>query len=223
MRVVLLQRNALQLACHFSSEQDKKENDKPNTLSPQVKTGLYYGGAALTLYGISTLMWDITSSMMNLTPATMGYYGFLGGAVTSLAITSAFAMGKRSLYISPDVVRSKVTSSVSRSDEVSLLMGGKVTIDNITMLRTSPGNVSFVQFMPAINAPSVEMAIKLHSAKADGVIIAEAEQARFSPRITYLAVHKLSQAKGQAVLIGEKRESENDLVDKCAQLFEKSN
>ena len=40
-------------------------------------------GACVTAYGVSSLVWEGTRMFITLTPAATGYYGFLGGIVST--------------------------------------------------------------------------------------------------------------------------------------------
>ena len=40
-------------------------------------------GAGVTAYGISNIIWDMTKMFITLTPAATGYYGFMGGIVST--------------------------------------------------------------------------------------------------------------------------------------------
>jgi hypothetical protein len=66
--------------------------------------GVMVTGGLITAYGISTIIWDLTSLFINLTPAATGYYGFFGGLTTASIIGGLMYYVERWYTIRPHAV-----------------------------------------------------------------------------------------------------------------------
>ena len=61
-------------------------------------------GGAVTAYGVSSMVWDMTKMFITLTPAATGYYGFIGGIVSTSILGGLGYYTERWYTIRPQTV-----------------------------------------------------------------------------------------------------------------------
>lgn len=100
-------------------------------------------GGSVVLYGISTMMYDIASTFMGLTPAASLKYGFGFGMLSTAGAAAVVHKADRAIYPRPEIAYMKGLSLVSNDSNVTSLLGGAVTHTPSDMKAYKSRNGSF--------------------------------------------------------------------------------
>jgi hypothetical protein len=107
------------------------EKEKPPTgiqagiqaLKPKLMNVAMISAGAITAYGVSSVIWDMTKMFITLTPAATGYYGFIGGIVSTSICTGLMYYTERWYTIRPDYVFHNSLRMLNRDDGVRASTG----------------------------------------------------------------------------------------------------
>lgn len=114
---------------HFSTEEKPDHDDNTGFMSlvqknkNKIMLGAGVTGGAVTIYGITSILYNVTTSMMTLTPITSLYYGFLGGAAVATIGSSCIVASRKLRYIHPETAWQKAFYYVNTSDMVRKKLG----------------------------------------------------------------------------------------------------
>mmetsp|Transcript_18297 Transcript_18297/g.19061 ORF Transcript_18297/g.19061 Transcript_18297/m.19061 type:complete len:250 (+) Transcript_18297:68-817(+) len=155
---------------------------------PQLQQGAIIGGIGITLYGLSTFIWDLTYGLMNMTPFQSGYYGFLTGLVTSAVLGGSAYYGKRTSVIHPGGILRKSLYTLNSNSDVRIAFGGQLSSSELATFKSSNAAWKLENWKPVWNPAKVEMIFKVHSGKTEGVATVIATQVGLHSKIEFLGV-----------------------------------
>ena len=119
---------------HFSTtsdnsdnKRDKDDNSGVMSMIQKYKNNIMIGagvtGGAITIYGITSILYNVTTSMMTLTPITSLYYGFIGGVIAAGIGSSSVVASRKLRYIHPETAWQNALYYVNTSEMVKSKMG----------------------------------------------------------------------------------------------------
>lgn len=77
----------------------------------------------VTIYGISSMLYNITSSLLTLTPYASLYYGFIGGMITAGAGTTMVMNSVKLTHLHPDTALNAALAVLNESMPVQDAIG----------------------------------------------------------------------------------------------------
>jgi hypothetical protein len=158
----------------------------------------------VTLYGLSSFMWDLTFGLMNMTPFQSGYYGFLTGSMTAATLSGMAYYGKRAAIIHPSGVQKKALSLLNSTTDVRIAMGGYLTSNNLIACRTEYGHWSLSSWKPVWVPARAEMIFKINYQKTEGLVTVIATQQGLHSQINFLGVDILENDSLRILVRGDR-------------------
>jgi hypothetical protein len=146
------------------------------------------GGIGVTLYGLSSFMWDLTYGLMSMTPFQSGYYGFITGCMTTTTLCGLAYYAKRSAFILPKGVQQKALSLLNSHADVRIAMGGYVTSNDLIACRSEYGRWTISSWKPVWVPAKVEMIFKINFQKTEGLATVVATQQGLHSQIEFMGV-----------------------------------
>ena len=86
-------------------------------------------GVIIAMYGVSKVVFWMSSEFMSINFATVGYIGFSLGIFTTVVVASGVVFTRRLLSLSPKLVYDAAFSAVKSNPQVSCGVGGAVCCD----------------------------------------------------------------------------------------------
>lgn len=193
-----------------SGAPSNKEEDSP--VKKQLIWGTAVAGGVVTLYGISTMLYSITSSLMTLTPMSSLYYGFVGGCITAAAGSSAFMTSGRLTSVHPDAAYHAAIKLLDADKAVSAVLGRRTTSSSqaIKAFRHTSGGLSVRDGRPTWVLPSLEMTVRVGGDKSDALAVMRVsrDQLLGAAAVKYLCVYfdNKQSAVSDVLLVGESKD-----------------
>lgn len=155
---------------------------------PRLKTAA--AGGAIFLVGASTVMYEVGSGFMKLTPYTTGKFGFLVGAASAGAASVVFTKFVSLLSLSPDVVKQRVIEYMKVSSFVEHAFGGDVICSDIVGYRSGVGHVTVKNRSLVWSPTFVEIVMAVRGAdNTQGVVTAVATKSMRGTNLGSVCVH----------------------------------
>lgn len=123
---------------NFSSDKRNEAEVQTNSATQQSKIGMSIiksympvgfavGGGSVALYGISKIMYFVTTTFMTLTPTASLYYGFIGGSLSAaLAAGAGILLLQSSRGIDHERLWRRAISELSKNDKVKRNVGFRI-------------------------------------------------------------------------------------------------
>ena len=208
--------------CNFSTDNHNQENDnKPPTgimaLFDKYRNAIMWsaglGGAGVTMYGITSILYHVTTSLMTLTPATSLYYGFIGGAITAGSGTSMFVAARKLIYIHPETAWHAANDIINGDRIVTEILGvrTKSGSDVIKAYKHYAGGLTVRNNRPTWVNPSVDLLVKIDGEKCDALACIKISMKNMKEEVDYLCLYfdeKDSHDISDMLLVGDKKHNE---------------
>ena len=150
-------------------------------------------GGVVTLYGISKILYTVTSTLFSLTPAASLYYGFLTGVITAGTGASAISSVYKVVNMNVDTAWRSAFYIINNDKKVLDLIGKSKLYgsDMIKAYKVYAGGPTVVNNMPTWVYPKAEMLVKLTGEKGNALasmkIIRKTIRGR--EQLEYLCLH----------------------------------
>lgn len=178
---------------HFSSDDFKEERDEPQSMIQRVKQHLanvaMIGGAGITAFGISSIVWDMTKMFINLTPAATGYYGFIGGILTTGILGGLGYYTERWYTIRPEHVFRVSLGLLNLPHQHWREPGvGQYKAGKMRACRTDGGYWTVVGSKLTWKKPRVQLCYKVTGSHGSALVTVEATRSGFTEDIDFLCI-----------------------------------
>jgi hypothetical protein len=155
-------------------------------------------GGSVVLYGISTMMFDLASTFMGLTPAVSLKYGFGFGMLSTGGAAAVVYKADRAINPKPEVAFVRGLALVANDSNVTSLLGGSVsqTSSDIKAYKSRAGSFGVVNGSLLWKAPRVEALFTAngsHGGQINALVIME-QQFFSPPQIEFVGVDILSES-----------------------------
>lgn len=147
-------------------------------------------GGAVIVVGLTTVLYEVGSSFLQLTPYTTGKFGFVVGAITAGGASIAFNRVISLMSLSPDTVKTRVLEYLRVNEYSQHAFGGEIVGGDFVGIRTGAGHVT-VQNRSIVWSPTfVEIIIGVKGANNTvGVVTAVAVKSFRGANLTSVCVH----------------------------------
>lgn len=192
-----------------NSTEKKTNPSKPTSQSfidqyrSQLTQAAIVSGVGITLYGLSTFMWDLTYGLMNMTPFQSGYYGFLTGLATSGVLGGAGYYTKKTSIVSPSGTLRKVMYTLNSNSDIRIAFGGSLVSSELSAFKSTNAFWKIENWKPVWHPARVEMIFKVHSGKTEGIVTAIATQHGLHSQIEFLGVDVFNRDALRVLVIGD--------------------
>jgi len=203
---------------HFSSSMNQNESqsdkDKSNTadIPPltfiekwrphSMKIGIG-AAASLTLYGLSSFMWDITYNVMTMSPASGMYYGFISGVGSTALCAASLYYTRTATRVDVNEILIQARRSLNTSEDLRSLLGGYIYVGDLAASRYSYGSWRVSGFRPKWKPPTVDIIFNVYCGKNEGVATIIASQNGLYGRIDFLGVDVLNKTASRVLVHGD--------------------
>lgn len=164
-------------------------------------------GVIIAMYGVSKVVFWMSSEFMSINFATVGYIGFSLGILTTGIVGGGSLLVRRLLTLPPQTVVDGVFAAVKGNPEVTALLGEKITMSALRSSVSLPGGLSkpVSGFVPEWRSPIVKVVFPVSGSKGAGMVCGEATVARGKMQlraVTFDATGKVGTPGGAASLQG---------------------
>jgi hypothetical protein len=155
---------------------------------PRLKTAA--AGGAVLFIGASTVLYEVGSGFMKLTPYATGYYGFIIGVATTGGASFAFNKFVSLLYLAPSTVKSRVVDLMKVNTFVQHAFNGDIMVSDMTGYRTGTGHLTVKNRSVVWSPTFVEIVISVRGANnVEGVVTAVATKSWRGADLQSVCVH----------------------------------
>jgi len=196
----------------FSTDKNKDDKDKDSPLTtykPQLMQAAVVGGVALTLYGLSSFMWDITYGLMSMTPIQSGYYGFVTGIATSGTGLGLVYYGKQHQSVDVNSAIRNSISVLNSNEDIRSVMGGSVKCGELASFRHSYGYWTVSGFRPKWIPAKADLLFNIYSERTEGVVSVEAVQRGVQANLEFVGVDVFNDHSSRILVKGNASGFEN--------------
>jgi len=194
---------------------DDKETSSENKVNVGKSTSFYEtwrphtmkigvgAAASLTLYGLSSFMWDMTYNIMTMSPASGMYYGFVSGVgLTSLTAASLYYV-RTATKVDGNEILLAARKSINASEDLRSLMGGYIYVGELAGFRHTYGSFKMSGLLPRWKAPKIEMIFNVYCGKSEGIATLSASQNGLYGNIDFLGVDVLNKNVSRVLVEGD--------------------
>lgn len=204
--------NVYNTQCHYFSTDNNKDKTHFTPVKKQIVWGAGMAGGAITLYGISTMLYSVTSSLMTLTPMTSLYYGFVGGFITAAAGSSVFMTSARLTHIHPDAAWHAALKVIDNDKSAGAVIGRRTGSSSaaVKAYKHTRGGLTVLNGRPAWVKPTVDLLVRVSGEKSD--VLASVRVSRdklLGPAaVSYLCLEFKDQPhhSGELLLVGDSKD-----------------
>jgi len=193
----------------------KKYDEK----KPEIIKGVTYVGAGVMALGLTKGVYTIFTGFLSLTPAIMGYYGFLSGFCTMGIIGAGATHGTRMLQIYPDEVFHMSLTEIKADPKVGQVLGrdlgGHISSTGLKAYKVDGGRLSLEGGRPAWVPPRCQLIFDLKGEMYDALAVVEAVKVGGYTNLSFVGVEVMSSSNEKLVVKGEDSaiDFESDLRD----------
>lgn len=164
-------------------------------------------GVIIAMYGVSKVVFWLSSEFMSINFATVGYIGFSLGILTTGIVGAGSLVVRRMITLAPRTVVDGAFAAVKASPEVTALLGEKVTMSALRSSVSIPGGLSkpVSGFVPSWHSPTVKVVFAVTGTKGSGMVCGEGTVAKGTLQllaVTFDATGKPGTPGGAAALQG---------------------
>lgn len=177
------------MATDFKEEDEKEPVSQFQALKPKLMNGAMVVGAGVTAYGISNIIWDMTKMFITLTPAATGYYGFMGGIVSTSILGGLAYYTERWYTIRPETVFRMSLRKLNKPSQDWREQGvGTYKAGKLRAFRQDGGYWSVVNRRLVWEKPRVQMVYNVFSAHGEALVTVEASRSGFNETIEFICI-----------------------------------
>lgn len=155
---------------------------------PRLKTAA--AGGAVFLVGASTILYEVGSGFLQLTPYATGKFGFLIGAASAGAASVVFNRAISLLSLSPDTVKQRVVDYMKVNEFVQHSFGGDFVCSEIMGFRSGVGHVTVKNKAIVWSPAFVEVIMAVRGAgETHGVVTAVATKSLGGANLRSICIH----------------------------------
>ena len=147
-------------------------------------------GGAIAVIGASTVVYEVGTGFMNLTPYATGYYGFILGVITTGLSSIGFNRAVSLLYLSPDDVKKRIVDFLKVNTFVQHAFGGDIMTSDMIGYRSGNGHLT-VKSRSVIWSPTfIEIVMGIRGANGTfGIVTAVASKTFTGVNLSSICVH----------------------------------
>ena len=173
---------------------------------PQLTQGAIIGGIGVTVYGLSTFMWDLTYGLMSMTPFQSGFYGFVTGIVTSAVFGGTGYYIKKISIVHPSGILRKVMSQLNNDSDVRIAMGGYLTSSELAAFKSYTAAWTIQNWKPVWNPAKLEMVFKVYHEENEGIVTTIVTQQGLHSKVEFLGIDIFNKDNIRILVAGDAKD-----------------
>lgn len=158
-------------------------------------------GAVVVIYGVSVLVYDLTSTLVNLSFEQVFYTGFFVGLGSAAVVVGAGLWAYRAVTLSPSQVFRAAMAKLQKSEAVRSKLGPHVNAGPLRAYYTVPGHLAVAKgsLAPTLVAPHTQMLFQIVGEWGEGMVSVEALKYKGKLKFNFVAVDVLGSKPRSAV------------------------